>query len=63
MGNGEFNNHSDHDLLIILVTKVEALEKQFSNHLRHHFVYTLALFTALLSVVGAAALVLMKIGG
>lgn len=73
MDEEKFNNHSDHDLLIILVTKVaafekqvsnqmEVLEKQFSNHLRHHFVYTLALVTAILSVAGAGLFFIMTKG-
>lgn len=47
----------DHDLLIRIDTKLDLLQKQFSNHLKHHFVYTLALFTSLLSVIGAVIFV------
>lgn len=43
---------TDHDLLIELNTKTDSLMKQFTSHLHHHFLYTMALFTALLSVVG-----------
>lgn len=33
---------SDHDLLIVMNTKLDILEKQFSNHLKHHFLFTLS---------------------
>lgn len=44
---------NDHDILIMLNTKLDGLEKQFSNHLRHHFLFTLAAWTiALGAIVG-----------
>jgi len=32
----KIEDKSDHDLLIITVTSLAALEKQFTNHLAHH---------------------------
>ncbi len=43
---------SDHDLLVCLNVKVETLSTHFTNHLHHHFLYTMALFTGFLSLVG-----------
>lgn len=43
---------SDHDLLVSLNVKVEDLSTHFTNHLHHHLLYTIALFTAFLSLVG-----------
>lgn len=47
------NRQEDHDLLVQLNTLVQDLSKQFTNHLHHHLLYTLALLAAFLSVVGA----------
>ena len=43
---------SDHDLLIQICERVAHLEDMMMNHLHHHFIYTMALFTGLLSTVG-----------
>ncbi len=43
---------SDHDLLIRIDTKLDGLNEQFTNHLKHHFMYTLmALGTAISAVI------------
>jgi len=52
---------SDHDLLLELNVKVADLLIHFTNHLYHHFLYTLAMFTALLSVIGGFVLYFLKI--
>ena len=46
---------NDHDLLIRIDTKLDELSKQFTNHLRHHFLFSL---TAL-SMAGAAIVALI----
>lgn len=43
---------TDHDLLTKMDVKLDTLSTQFTNHLHHHFLYTMALFTAFLSMVG-----------
>lgn len=53
-------SQSDHDLLLGLNVKVDNLVTHFTNHLRHHFLYTMALFTALLSIVGGLILNFLK---
>jgi len=37
---------SDHDLLIAVNIKQDALMKQFSNHLNHHWMITIAALSA-----------------
>jgi len=43
---GEYKAMHDHDLLVIVCTKVDTLEKHFTNHLKHHWAITLAATTA-----------------
>jgi len=40
---------SDHDLLTEINIKLEELKEQFSNHLKHHFLFTLAAWTITLT--------------
>jgi len=40
---------SDHDLLIMIYAKQEELIKQFTNHLRHHFIITVTTVSALIT--------------
>jgi hypothetical protein len=53
-------SQSDHDLLLGLNVKVDDLVTHFTNHLHHHLIYTLALFTALLGIVGGFVLNFLK---
>lgn len=53
-------NQTDHDLLILLNEKMNSFQTIMSNHLAHHFVYTLALVTAFLSLLSGIALVIWK---
>ena len=50
----------DHDILIRIDTKMDALEEQFSNHLKHHFMVNLCLLAALLANAGAFILFLLR---
>jgi len=56
VGDGIMN---DHDLLIRIDAKLEELRIQFANHLRHHFLFTMALITALFSLTIALVLALL----
>lgn len=47
---------TDHDLLIRLCEKMDSMNLLLTNHLHHHFLYNMALFTALLSVIGGFVL-------
>jgi hypothetical protein len=38
----EYKIMSDHDLLVALNVKQDSLEKQFTNHLQHHWAVTMA---------------------
>lgn len=51
---------TDHDLLIRLGEKMDSMSLLLSNHLHHHFLYNMALFTAFLSVIGGLVLCWMK---
>jgi len=37
---------SDHDLLVVVYTRQEEQIKQFSNHLRHHWMVTITALSA-----------------
>ena len=57
---------ADHDLLICIEQKVTSLQegqhrqdRQFNNHLKHHFLYTLLAFSTALSAIGALVLALL----
>lgn len=41
------------ELLICIDVKLKLLKEQFDNHLKHHFLVTLASISATLTVVGA----------
>lgn len=43
---------SDHDILIRVDCRTEKIEGCLSNHLRHHWMVTMAIVVALLSVLG-----------
>ena len=45
-------NPSDHDLLIQLITKVDILEKIFTNHLHTHATYTIMMFSVMIGALG-----------
>lgn len=51
---------SDHDLLITLNAKVDVIVKMLDNHLHHHFLYNIALFTALLAVIFPLGIRILK---
>lgn len=42
-------------------TKVEELQKQFKNHLNHHFVFTMTLVTGLITLSGIFLMWLLKL--
>jgi hypothetical protein len=44
--NEKYQGMTDHDLLVTLNVKNDVLEKQFSNHLRHHWYITSAAISA-----------------
>jgi len=64
--NERYENMSDHDLLIELNVKQDGLEKQFGNHLHHHWMFTItalsAAFTAALGFVTSLVLLIVKSG-
>jgi len=35
------DNRSDHDLLVCIEVKLKGLEKQFNNHIVHHWAVTI----------------------
>jgi len=51
---------TDHDLLIQIITKIDMFQTMMTNHLHHHTIYTLALFTAFLSLCGGIILILFR---
>lgn len=51
---------SDHDLLVELTTKVDLIHTLLTNHLEHHFVYSMAFLGALLSTGTALLLYIVK---
>jgi len=44
--NEKYNQMPDHDLLISSNVKLDLLDKQFSNHLQHHWAITIAALSA-----------------
>ena len=52
---------TDRELLIEIKTKLDELEKQFSNHLSTHAKYTYLAFTSLIGVLITLLFVLTKI--
>lgn len=50
----KYDGMSDHDLLIEVVVKQDGFEKQFSNHLHHHWAITIAALSA--AFMGAVSL-------
>lgn len=51
----EVSNLTDHDLLTTLNIKMDLLSKQFTNHLRHHWVITIMCLTCALTGVFSLA--------
>ena len=49
------DNPSDHDLLIRIDERVSKLDRCMTNHLRHHWVVTVAAVTAVFTAAGALA--------
>ena len=49
----------DHDLLICIDVKLSELKAQFSNHLKHHFLFGLAALTTAVTAVVALIIVLI----
>lgn len=47
---------TDHDLLIRLNEKMDEINALLTNHLHHHFLYTMAMFAAFLSLFGGLIL-------
>jgi len=45
----EYREFPDHDLLIELNVKMDMMDKQFSNHLHHHWMITMAAISAALT--------------
>ena len=50
----------DHDTLIRIETKMDNMETQFANHLKHHAAITYLLLAALLANAGAFILFLLR---
>ena len=50
---------NDHDILIRVDTKLDGLATQFSNHLKHHFLFGLAALTTAVTAVVALILALI----
>jgi len=44
---------NDHDILVEVHTIVKRVDKGLSNHLRHHWMVTMVLLTALLATLSA----------
>lgn len=61
-----YKDLSDHDLLIALNVKQDGLEKQFSNHLHHHWAITMtalgAAITGGLGFITSLIMLLIKSG-
>jgi hypothetical protein len=51
---------TDHDLLIQLNDKVDMIGLLLTNHLHHHFIYTVTLFGAFFSTMTAFVLYWLK---
>lgn len=47
---------TDHDLLIRLNEQVDIINLLLTNHLHHHFIYTVTMFGSLLSAITAFSL-------
>ncbi len=54
------NELSDHDLLVRLDERVEALTCHLGKHLKHHFAATMAFFTSVLGILAAVILLVFK---
>lgn len=62
MAKSAYNEMGDHDLLVQLNVKQDGLEKQFTNHLHHHWMVTIAAIGAGLSgLLAFASLIFMKL--
>lgn len=53
---------TNRELLIEIKTKLDELEKQFSNHLATHQKYTFLAFSTLIGMIVTLSLVLIKLG-
>lgn len=42
---------NDHDLLVEINVKLDELSKQFSNHIRHHWLVTIPVITIALGLI------------
>lgn len=51
---------TDHDLLIRIDERTEDLEKQFSNHLQHHFRYSILAWTVTLGALVTMVIALLR---
>jgi len=62
----KYQDMSDHDILIELNVKMDLQEKQFSNHLHHHWMITItalsAALTGFLGFVTSLVMMLIKSG-
>ena len=54
-------NRTDHDILICIEEKVKELKFQFTNHLKHHNFYTLALLTITGGAIGSLIIALITL--
>lgn len=52
---------TDHDILICIEEKIRELKSQFSNHLKHHSVYTIALLTITGGAIGSLIIALITL--
>jgi len=52
---------SDHDRLICIDVKVTELKKQFSNHLSHHFRYSIMAWGVALSAIVGLIVIVIKV--
>jgi hypothetical protein len=54
---------TDHDLLIRMSEQMDIINLLLTNHLHHHFLYTMAMFAAFLSLIGGLVLCWLRTGG
>ena len=51
---------NDHDLLIRIDERMEDMEKQFANHLQHHFKYSILAWTVTLGALVTMVIALLR---
>jgi hypothetical protein len=64
MRDEKYQSYTDHDLLIATNVKLDLMDKQFTNHLQHHWAITIgaisAAFMGLASFVVGLLMLLLK---